>query len=71
MLIACQPAYRCLSGFHREPQQRQQSYSSWMNMLTVSELDGILKIRCVGWVELSLCCGVCRLFSECYTLLAL
>ncbi len=32
----------CLSSFHREAQQHQQSYISWMKMLTVSELDGIL-----------------------------
>ncbi len=35
-------AYLCLSGFHREAQQHQQSYISWMKTLTVSEPDGIL-----------------------------
>ncbi len=35
-------AYRCLSSFHREAQQHQQSYISWMKTLTVSEPDGIL-----------------------------
>ncbi len=35
-------AYCCLSGFHREAQQCQQSYTSWMKMLMVSEPDRIL-----------------------------
>ncbi len=34
--------YQSLLVFHREAQQRQQSYINWMKTLTVSEPDGIL-----------------------------
>ncbi len=46
--------YCCLSSFHREAQQRQQSYISWMKTLT--RVNHIVNVLPVSSCESVLCC---------------